>query len=153
MFAISLLFSSILALGAVAHPHEGAHARHAHHVQRDLPGSWYHHDSHPAHKLFIRDATDATATLTPGTPAWVASYPSSTPDASKMPQAWKDSLAAAVAAGKIPGYAPSTIDPNLGPVYPKNLDPNDVNTVCSATYKCRVPGSIWDAPGKCLNCV
>jgi chitin deacetylase len=63
-----------------------------------------------------------------------------------MPQAWKDSLAAAVAAGRIPNFPPSTVDPNNGPVYSSDVNPNDVKSVCSATYKCRLPEQIWDAP-------
>lgn len=31
------------------------------------------------------------------------------------------------------------------PTYPNGLDPNGAQ-VCSATYKCRNPGDVWDAP-------
>lgn len=154
MLAISLLFSSFFALGALAHGGAHAHARHAHHVQRQLPSStWYHRDDHPAHSLFIRDESDATATVTPGTPAWVALYPSSTPDSTQMPQSWKDSLAAAVSAGAIPSYPASTLDPVNGPVYTSSVNPNLNNSVCSATYKCRLAGDIWDAPGAIDTCL
>lgn len=77
--------------------------------------------------------------------AWAAAYPTSTPDASAMPQEWKDALNAAVAAGKIPNLAPSTNDPANGPVYAKGLDPMSPD-VCSATYKCRLDTDLWDAP-------
>ena len=62
-----------------------------------------------------------------------------------MPQEWKDALNAAVQAGKIPNLAPSTNDPNAGPVYPKGVDPMSPD-VCSATYKCRLDTDLWDAP-------
>jgi chitin deacetylase len=62
-----------------------------------------------------------------------------------MPQAWKDALSAAVQAGKIPNIPP-TSDPNNGnPVYPSGYNPSSPQ-VCSATYKCRITGDIWDAP-------
>lgn len=56
-----------------------------------------------------------------------------------------DALNAAVAAGKIPSFDPSTLNENGAPVYDDNLDPNG-DTVCSATYKCRIDDQLWDAP-------
>jgi chitin deacetylase len=152
MFATTLLLSSALALSVFAHPHgEGAHASHAHNVQRQLPTSWFQRDDHHAHALFVRDEADATAAVKAGTPSWVALFPSSTPDSSQMPQAWKDSLAAAVAAKAIPNFPASTVDPVNGPVYVSSVDPNSASSVCSATYKCRLPGDIWDAPAGILG--
>lgn len=61
-----------------------------------------------------------------------------------MPQEWTDALNAAVAAGKIPSYAPST-STGGNPTYADGLDPTG-SEVCSGTYKCRIDGQIWDAP-------
>ncbi len=61
-----------------------------------------------------------------------------------MPQAWKDALDAAVKAGKIPDIPPS-ISTGGNPTYPDGLDPMS-DEVCSATYKCRNPDDVWDAP-------
>lgn len=77
--------------------------------------------------------------------AWAAAYPASTPDANAMPQAWKDALAAAEKAGKIPNIPPSSSSNKGNPVYPSGYDPLSAQ-VCSATYKCRIAGDIWDAP-------
>jgi chitin deacetylase len=64
-----------------------------------------------------------------------------------MPQAWKDALNAAVAAGLIPNDAPSHLDGQGGqPTYATGVDPNSPNSVCSGTYKCKLPGQIWDSP-------
>jgi chitin deacetylase len=80
-----------------------------------------------------------------GSTAWAATYPTSKPDPSKVPAAWTASLNAAVAAGKIPSIPPSTVNAAGVPVYAGGLDPNG-KQVCSATYKCRIPGDVWDAP-------
>jgi chitin deacetylase len=147
MFTSAILAASLLATAVSAHRPGAAHAAHAHSAKRSLPAhAWYHADNHPARALFARDAT-ATSTLQPGTPAWVASFPSSTPDAKAMPQAWKDALNAAVAAGLIPNDAPSHLDGQGGqPTYATGVDPNSPNSVCSGTYKCKLPGQIWDSP-------
>jgi chitin deacetylase len=62
-----------------------------------------------------------------------------------MPQAWKDALAAAVAAGKIPAIPPTTIIPGQNPQYPSGVMANSPD-VCSSTWKCRTDDVIWDAP-------
>ena len=63
-----------------------------------------------------------------------------------MPVAWVNALNAAVAAGKIPNVPMSSINtPGTNPVYPNGLSPTS-SQVCSATYGCRIPGDIWDAP-------
>lgn len=78
--------------------------------------------------------------------AWFAGFPPpglTIPD--PMP-AWVNALNAAVAAGKIPDIPVSSNSPsNLNPVYPNGLNPSSP-AVCSGTYKCRIPGDIWDAP-------
>ncbi|KAF8272073.1 hypothetical protein EI94DRAFT_1865105, partial [Lactarius quietus] len=116
--------------------------------QRALPDRWYHRDDHPAHALFRRQAATPTAPSDfpqVGTPAWVAAYPSLTPDSSAMPQSWKDALNIAVQAGKIPNIPLSTqSNPTANPTY-GSLSPTDPS-VCSGTYGCRIPGQIWDAP-------
>lgn len=79
-------------------------------------------------------------------PAWTAAYPVYTPDSSKLPAAWTDALNAAVAKGLIPNTPPSAIlSPNTNPVYPGDSKPTN-DDVCSGTYKCRIPGDVWDAP-------
>lgn len=64
-----------------------------------------------------------------------------------MPKAWKDALDAAVKAGKIPKIPKSTYNPDASPAikYPAGTDPKSPE-VCSSTFKCRAPGSLWDAP-------
>ncbi|TFK55730.1 glycoside hydrolase/deacetylase [Heliocybe sulcata] len=107
---------------------------------------WYHRRDHRAHSLFARDAADNSTGSFPavGSPAWSAAYPQSTPDSSKLPQAWVDALNQAVQAGKIPNIPPSTTTGG-NPTYPSGYDPMS-SQVCSATYKCRNPDDIWDAP-------
>jgi hypothetical protein len=62
-----------------------------------------------------------------------------------MPQAWKDALNSAVQAGKIPSVPISSAPNNGTPAYPPGFDPTS-DQVCSATYKCKIEGDIWDAP-------
>jgi chitin deacetylase len=82
--------------------------------------------------------------------AWTATFPNQPPGtpapAAGMPQAWTDALNAAVSAGKIPSFPPATIQNGGNPTYAAGNDPNNQQTVCSATYGCRIPGDIWDAP-------
>lgn len=77
--------------------------------------------------------------------AWSSGFPRSTPDPNQLPAEWVNALNAAVAAGKIPNIPQSTNTPGVNPVYPPGVNPNSPE-VCSATYKCRIPGDIWDAP-------
>ncbi|KAH9936960.1 carbohydrate esterase family 4 protein [Amylocystis lapponica] len=121
-----------------AHDHPAIAAR--------LPDTWYHREDHPAHALFRRNqSTDGSDYAPVGSPTWSAPFPSWSPDPNSLPQEWVDALNAAVSAGKIPSYAPSTLDASGNPVYPSGVDPNGPE-VCSGTYKCRIPGDIWDAP-------
>ncbi|KZV72118.1 carbohydrate esterase family 4 protein [Peniophora sp. CONT] len=152
MVSTWLCLTPLLALASSAQAHPGHN--HAH-IARSLasrtatPGehAWWHRDEqHFAHKLFKRGpTTDGITYPEVGSPTWAAAYPTSTPDSNAMPQEWKDALDAAVKAGKIPNLAPSTNDPNAGPVYPKGVDPMSPD-VCSATYKCRLATDMWDAP-------
>lgn len=90
-------------------------------------------------------ATNADRTpLTVSRPAWAATFPTSPAEVADIPQEWADALAIALADGSIPDIPPST--PTGGsPVYPADFDPKG-DEVCSATYKCRNPADMWDAP-------
>ncbi|KAG6900966.1 hypothetical protein C0993_004403 [Termitomyces sp. T159_Od127] len=119
---------------------------HAHSLERRLPASWYQHDDHPVHALFRRGPpTDGTNYPQVGSPTWSAAYPSSSPDVNALPQQWVAALNAAVDAGKIPNIPQSSNTPGTNPVYPAGFNPNGPQ-VCSATYKCQIPGDVWDAP-------
>ncbi|KAJ7890800.1 hypothetical protein B0H13DRAFT_2234871 [Mycena leptocephala] len=101
--------------------------------------------------------------------AWSAAYPESTPDSKAMPTKWLDALNAAVAAGSIPNipvplsfptkirltrlvcvafFECRFIHPTRFPVV--GFDPNGA-VVCSATYKCRNPNDVWDAPDNSIG--
>ncbi|TFY75624.1 hypothetical protein EWM64_g8388 [Hericium alpestre] len=129
---------------------------HDHQVRSALPDRWYHDDDHPAHSLFKRQSPTPTATNSSGppqvgSPAWTAAYPSDTPDLKALPKAWTDALNAAVQAGKIPNIPQSTqANPDTNPTYPNKLDPTSPE-VCSGTYQCRGPDTIWDAPNGTLG--
>lgn len=141
-----LVGTSLLSVvSAAVIPSHNSHD-HDHAAQRILPDRWYHDDDHPVHALFRRQAgTPSTSFPQVGTPAWAAAYPASTPDSSAMPQAWTNALNAAVQAGTIPNIPLSTqSNPSANPTY-GSLSPTDPS-VCSATYGCRIPGQIWDAP-------
>ena len=75
---------------------------------------------------------------------WKALFPSpqtiTIPDTSLVPKFWVDKLNAAVAAKKIPDIPPSNAS-----VYPPGVDPISAE-VCSGTYKCIIPGDIWEGP-------
>ncbi|KAG6887692.1 hypothetical protein C0995_013434 [Termitomyces sp. Mi166 len=115
-------------------------------VEKRLPTAWYQPDDHPVHALFKRGPlTDGTNYPQVGTPTWSSAYPSFSPDVNALPRQWVAALDAAVAAGKIPDIPQSTNTPGTNPVYPQGHNPNGPE-VCSATYKCRIPGDIWDAP-------
>ncbi|KAJ7068275.1 hypothetical protein C8F01DRAFT_1050292 [Mycena amicta] len=124
-----------------------AHSAHSHSTSgRRLPSSWHQPNDHRVHALFKRaPATDGVTYASVGSPAWSAAYPQSSPDASHMPTEWRDALNAAVSSGDIPDIPRASNLPNQNPTYPSGLDPNG-KVVCSATYKCRNPDDIWDAP-------
>ncbi|KAJ7771364.1 hypothetical protein DFH07DRAFT_804088 [Mycena maculata] len=136
----ALLFPGLLSTASVIR-----HEDHSHTTAERLPSTWYHDSDHPVNALFKRaPTTDGITYAEVGSPAWSAAYPESTPDSSAMPAEWLAALNAAVAAGTIPDIPPSTNVPNENPTYPSGYDPN--GAVCSATYKCKTPGTIWDAP-------
>ncbi|KAA1466513.1 glycoside hydrolase/deacetylase [Dentipellis sp. KUC8613] len=143
------LWVSALALAVALIPDAAiasAHIKpHSHAVRAPLPDSWHHPQDHPVNALFKRDgpSTDGAQYPDVGSPTWSAAYPTGTPDSKAMPQAWKDALNAAVQAGKIPGIAPSKDNGDDNPTY--QGDPNGPD-ICSATYKCRIDGDVWDAP-------
>ncbi|KAF9026752.1 glycoside hydrolase/deacetylase [Hymenopellis radicata] len=114
------------------------------HLPGRRTGTWYQERDHPVHGLFKRISNDGTEYPEVGSSTWSAAYPTTTPDPAQMPQAWKDALDAAVKAGKIPDIPPST-STGGSPTYPNGLDPMSA-AVCSATYKCRNPDDVWDAP-------
>ncbi|OAX43494.1 carbohydrate esterase family 4 protein [Rhizopogon vinicolor AM-OR11-026] len=107
---------------------------------------WYHEYDHPVHTLFKRGAVgDAISYSAVGTPEWATGFPPGVPDTASLPQAWVDALNAAVKAGKIPDTPVSTGSNGMNPVYPTGYDPMS-QTVCSSTYKCVIPGDLWNAP-------
>ncbi|KAJ7095385.1 carbohydrate esterase family 4 protein [Mycena belliarum] len=124
---------------------------HAHTAAGILPGSWHHRTDHPVHALFKRGPeTDGITYAEVGSPAWSAAYPARTPDSKAMPKEWLDALKAAVSASHIPAIPVATNLPNSNPTYPAGFDPKGT-VVCSATYKCRNSGDIWDAPDNTIG--
>ncbi|KAF7332210.1 Chitin deacetylase [Mycena kentingensis (nom. inval.)] len=149
-FAAMRLTPTLFALPALSLATLLTH-RHEHSSPRRLPDTWFQPDEHPAHALFKRaPATDGATYDQVGSSTWSAAYPQSTPSADAMPSEWKDALAAAVSAGKIPKIPSSSNKPGENPTYPTGFDPNG-NVVCSATYKCRNSGDVWDAPDGVLG--
>ncbi|RDB22526.1 Chitin deacetylase [Hypsizygus marmoreus] len=118
---------------------------HSHDVKKRLPTAWHLPRDHPVQSLFKRGPDDGTPYPPVGSPTWSSAFPKSSPDVSQLPQPWVDALNAAVSAGKIPNIPQSTNTPGVNPVYPNGLNPNSPE-ICSATYKCRNTGDIWDAP-------
>ncbi|KAI0322461.1 hypothetical protein OF83DRAFT_1167517 [Amylostereum chailletii] len=114
---------------------------------RALPGSWFHPEDHPLHALFRRQSSPNASFAPVGSTQWSARFPPGKADSSKMPQAWKDALAAAVQSGKIPANIPVSKQASSGanPTYAGFAHPEQP-PVCSGTYQCRLPGQIWDAP-------
>ncbi|KAJ4481538.1 hypothetical protein C8J55DRAFT_473882 [Lentinula edodes] len=136
-----------LSASAASLTHRSA-THHEHRVLQRLPSNeWFHPRDHPVHQLFRRDAdSDGITYPDVGSSTWAAAYPSSTPDTSQLPATWTAALNAAVAAGKIPNVPVSSQPvPDTNPVYPDGYDPTGPD-VCSGTYKCRIPGNVWDAP-------
>ncbi|KAJ4478081.1 chitin deacetylase [Lentinula aciculospora] len=146
---LSFLLPIAFSLSASAAPSLTSRSTvHQHRIIQRLPSNeWFHPRDHPVHRLFRRDAdTDSISYPEVGSPTWAAAYPSSTPDSSQLPAAWSAALNAAVQAGKIPNIPQSSsLTPNTNPVYPDGYDPTGPD-VCSGTYKCQIPGNIWDAP-------
>ncbi|TFL00168.1 hypothetical protein BDV98DRAFT_594340 [Pterulicium gracile] len=141
------VFLSLSTATARIHHSRGEHASHDHAVSRSLPKRWFHtEDSHPVHKLFNRqeDKTDGQTYAAVGSPEWTALFPPEIPDASQMPQEWKDALKAAEDAGLIPDIPVTTLDANGGqPTYPAGIDPAG-DEVCNWGYECKHPDDIWN---------
>ncbi|KAF5387831.1 hypothetical protein D9615_000412 [Tricholomella constricta] len=129
------------ALIPAAHDHNDE----SHHVNKRLPSSWHHSEDHAVNALFKRAPDDGSPYPPVGSPTWSSAYPRSSPDVAQLPSTWVAALDAAVAAGKIPDIPRSSNTPGVNPVYPPGVNPNGPE-VCSATYKCKNPDDIWDAP-------
>ena len=78
---------------------------------------------------------------------WSSKYPKTNaiPEGSSVPKEWLNSLQVAMRSGKIPDLPISAMGSAGSPVYPNGLDPSSPD-VCSSTYQCRIPGTIWDGP-------
>ncbi|TFK75908.1 glycoside hydrolase/deacetylase [Pluteus cervinus] len=142
--ALLLVLSPVLSAYAAPAAAHDSHD-HEHTTAQRLPAAWYQPRGHPVHQLFSRATTDGVSYPAVGTPEWSQGWPQGVPDNTKLPSAWVNALNAAVAAGKIPNIPQSSNQPNQNPVYPQGLNPNSPE-ICSATYKCRNPEDIWDAP-------
>ncbi|KAL0950031.1 hypothetical protein HGRIS_010039 [Hohenbuehelia grisea] len=141
LFPLALLAAPLVSGAFVARD-----VHHEHTAKRALPGTWYQARDHPVHQLFKRGpTTDGIQYAEVGSPTWSAAYPVRTPDVNQMPQAWLDALAKAEQEGKIPNVPQTTNTPQTNPKYPAGHDPMSPE-VCSATYKCRIPGDVWDTP-------
>ncbi|KAG5643946.1 hypothetical protein DXG03_009297 [Asterophora parasitica] len=121
------------------------HNDESHHVNKRLPKSWSLDADHPAQAMYKRAPGDGTDYPAVGSPTWSAAWPQSSPDVNQLPKQWVDALNDAVAAGKIPNIPQSHNTPGTNPIYPPGVNPNGPE-VCSATYKCRIEGDVWDAP-------
>ncbi|KAJ6539347.1 hypothetical protein B0H19DRAFT_1269671 [Mycena capillaripes] len=138
-----LIFPLLSTAASLRHRHHD----HSHTISKRLPSTWYHRSDHPVHALFKRDAaTDGATYDQVGSPTWSAKYPESTPDSKAMPTEWLDALNAA----EIPDIPVATNLPDENPTYPSGFDPNG-EVVCSATYKCRNPGDVWDGPDNSIG--
>ncbi|GLB33810.1 putative polysaccharide deacetylase [Lyophyllum shimeji] len=142
----SIFLVALPAVHAALIPSVHDHNDESHAVSSRLPDTWYQPDDHPVHALFKRGAPgDGTNYPAVGSPTWSSAYPVTSPDVNQLPKEWVNALNAAVSAGKIPNIPQSSNTPGVNPVYPAGSDPNG-QQVCSATYKCRIPGDIWDGP-------
>lgn len=143
--ALQLLALPICHAVAIPSPTSGAYHDHPHDINPPLPGLWYHAEEHPVNSLFRRASNDGVTYAPVGSPTWSSAFPQSSPIPSALPAEWVGALNAAVAAGKIPNIPQSSNTPGVNPVYPPGVNPSGPE-VCSATYKCRNPADIWDAP-------
>ncbi|KAF9534326.1 hypothetical protein CPB83DRAFT_781801 [Crepidotus variabilis] len=147
--AISLFLAIPLAQAAAVarSSHEHHDHDHTHEVPQRLPGVWYQEPDHPVHSLFRRGPGDGYNYPVPGAQNWAAGFPpTSVPNPAMLPREWVAAYNASVASGDIPNIPRSqSLQPNTNPVYPQGVNPMSPE-ICSATYKCRIPGDIWDAP-------
>ncbi|KAJ7700092.1 hypothetical protein B0H17DRAFT_1196088 [Mycena rosella] len=146
-----MLLLAVLLLPLLSTAASRRHDDHVHTTAKRLPSTWYHRSDHPVNALFKRDAaTDGATYAQVGSPAWSAAYPARTPDSKAMPAEWLSALNAAVSASAIPNVPVAMNAPGQNPTYPTGYDPNGA-VVCSATYKCRNPDDIWDAPDNSIG--
>ncbi|KAJ7923398.1 chitin deacetylase [Mycena leptocephala] len=153
MLILTLLFVPLLSAASVLqrrYDHD-----HSHDVAKRLPSTWYHHPDHPVHALFRRDAATDGITYAPvGSAEWANGYPPdppASPDVKTIPAAWLAALNDAIARKAIPDVPLSKNTTDDGnPVYPTGSDPTSPQ-ICSATYQCRIPGDVWDAPAGYLG--
>ncbi|KAK2466210.1 hypothetical protein APHAL10511_001852 [Amanita phalloides] len=127
------LFTTLIPLAVLAYP------------LTVLASPWYQDPSSPVHNLFRRGPEEGVTYAPVGSRDWSSGFPGRNYDPSDVPQAWKDALKVAENAGKIPDIPASNNTPGTNPVYPVGFNPTSPQ-VCSATYKCRHAGDIWDAP-------
>ncbi|KAF7352789.1 Carbohydrate esterase family 4 protein [Mycena venus] len=138
-----LLFPLLTTAALVRHRHRDDHA---HTVSKRLPSTWYHRSDHPVQELFRRDAATDGATYAQVLLSLVCGL--SCEHTRFKSNAFK--VARRVKCGRsllgpyLMSQFPPTF-PNENPTYPSGFDPNGA-VVCSATYKCRNPLDVWDAP-------
>ncbi|KAL0573095.1 hypothetical protein V5O48_008866 [Marasmius crinis-equi] len=113
--------------------------------RRFFRDGWAQPQNHSVNTLFKRQ-TDGAQYPAVGSSEWSAKYPKTgaTPDKGSTPKEWLETLSAAIAAGKIPDIAPSTMGPTGNPTYGDGKDPTSPQ-ICSSTYECRA-GGVWDGP-------
>ncbi|KAJ7142131.1 carbohydrate esterase family 4 protein [Mycena crocata] len=144
MLVPTLLLFPLLSAATVHHRHD-----HSHRAAKRLPSTWYHDEDHPVHSLFKRGgATDGAVYAAVGSDEWQKAFPPgppSSPDPQGMPAEWTAALNDAIARKAIPDIPVATDNGDDNPTYSAGNDPNSPQ-ICSATYQCRIPGDIWDAP-------
>ncbi|KAJ7119949.1 chitin deacetylase [Mycena crocata] len=145
MLVPTLLLLPLLSAASLHPRHDHGHA---HRASKRLPSTWYHRSDHPVHSLFKRGgATDGVTYATVGSEEWQNAFPPgppARPDVKAIPAAWVAALDDAVARKAIPDIPVATDNGDDNPTYPAGNDPNGP-AICSATYKCKIPGDIWDA--------
>lgn len=73
---------------------------------------------------------------------WRAAFPTAIPDASQMPQEWKDALKAAVDAGKIPKFGPSTL---VNGAFTYREGSGNSPEICSSSAQCHGSDDVYVA--------
>ncbi|KAJ7084618.1 carbohydrate esterase family 4 protein [Mycena belliarum] len=143
MLTLTVLLLPLFSVVAARNRHSHDHS---HGVAKRLPDAWYHPDDHPVHALFKRGgATDGLTYPAVGSNEWTQAYPAGPPNSPKtVPAEWTAALNDAIARKAIPDIPVAQANGDNNPSYPGH-DPNSPE-ICSATYKCRIPGDIWDAP-------
>ncbi|KAG9017524.1 hypothetical protein FRB90_000949 [Tulasnella sp. 427] len=141
---LSTRIISLLSAAALVYSHPIDHD-HEHVERGSLLSSfgikdWSQPKGHPVERLFERQAASSFN---------AANYPDGNPDPTAMPDAWKQALAQAVAAGQIPNIVQTTDG-----VYPSGVDPTSPE-ICASSVECRYENGtlpdIWDAPDGMLG--